>query len=132
MAYFLSQQRRNALIQCLTDLSMPLPAARDCASYSDDLRRLDKYLANIVGHLCQMCGELRRAALDRNEDQRRKYEASLRADLLIFRAYTSEVNAQKLPALMLPKTTEAVGAGIESIDPTKGLILVAMDQGRVH
>ena len=46
MAYFLSQQRRNALIQCLTDLSMPLPAARDYASYSadsDDLARVYRF-----------------------------------------------------------------------------------------
>jgi len=127
MAIFLREQRRTALIDNLTKLSMPRAEAENYASFGDDLKRLDKTLSALVRRVGERCERLRETAHD---DQ---CEAFLQADLCIYGAYTAEVNERDLPALLFPKTTREVASSLRVIDHTKASILSALGKtGRLQ
>ena len=131
MAIFLREQRRTALIDNLTKLSMPRAEAENYASFGDDLKRLDKTLSALVRRVGERCERLRETAHD--DLRRRQCEAFLQADLCIYGAYTAEVNERHLSALLFPKTTREVASSLRVIDHTKAAILSALGKtGRLQ
>jgi hypothetical protein len=104
MVIFLREQRRTALIDNLTKLSMPRAEAENYASFGDDLKRLDKTLSALVRRVGERCERLRETAHD--DLRRRQCEAFLQADLYIYDAYAAEVNERHLPAIAVSENDQ--------------------------
>lgn len=122
IVYFLSSERRQALITSLVDLTMPHRIAQSVASYGDNLQKLDGILASHIRKMIDDSHALRQARINRNEEWRRECEIFLEADLLVFKSYTQEICSRRLPSLLFPMTTRMISGAIgEAIDRSRAM-----------
>jgi hypothetical protein len=125
---FLSEERRIKLITALAEMGMHVDAARQQASYPDDLRTLDLLLADLVLRLVERYQRLRLAAEHGNEELRDRMEKYMTADMLTFESYCREIRQRKLPSFVLPKASLAVQVVRIKLNETGDLLREALNR----
>jgi hypothetical protein len=112
---FLSERRYQRLVADLTSLGMPADLARTCASYPDDLHRLDRQLSIIVERMSDYC-RLSRQGTD--AQVRHENAEFYRASVAIFSCYCAEIRSRRIPVMSFPRTNRLVEAGRRQVEQT--------------
>ena len=123
---FLSETRRQQLIQNLSAIGMPHDAATRWASGTDHLGRLDQHLSAVLLRLGERCHLMQAAARCGNKQAQYQHQVFIQCDLAIFTAYREEIIERRIPTRQFPRINRAIAESLAEIERSKVLILQAM------
>jgi len=127
--YFLSEQRRQKLINDLGGLTCPRELAEQFANFHDDIDHIDKCLEFQVKGLVNRCERLVAAAKAKNEHKVHEIRTFLRADSLVQLAYFGEIRDRRIPKARFHRLTRAIAAGLGDTSRCKSVLLHQLCNG---